>query len=362
MENHGRRMEMNETLIQLNAKRTALIAWLALLFQCANVVMGGLKAHPSLIAGCLLLLTASGVYLGLGYRLRKYAHNPFRALRNLYRAYSVAFALGMLPFLLSDAAAGAVANSILFLMVFLFTPLFSFQENKVLFFLVALYPAAAAAFFSQNVWYVCSVAGLSAAGGLLCYSLHGGYLEIITSLRMESDLDDLTQLFSRKAGMSRMHALMALCKRMGRPVAVFYIDIDCFKNYNDTFGHLAGDHALMEVAGCMRRCFARETDVLCRLGGEEFVVMIPVAKTSAAFMMAKRLIHMVSDVGMAAGKDANANVVTVSIGVAVMEEGDVQATVQNLVDEADRQLYIAKTSGRNCIAHGGRVVYRNAWA
>ena len=96
------------------------------------------------------------------------------------------------------------------------------------------------------------------------------------------------------------------------------------------------------------------------MGGEEFAAFIPVANVNAAVMMAKRLIRMVSDLGMKAGKGANANVVTVSIGVAVMEGKTMRrVTLQALIDEADKQLYIAKTSGRNCIAHGGKVVYRN---
>ena len=360
MEGQVRRVEVNEALVRFNAKRMALIAGLVLAFQAVNAFTGKLLLSVQLIAGSALLAFASVIYLVLYLRVKRANKARPHALRRLYRVYGVAFALCMLPFFIRDAGLGVPMNSILFYAVFTVAPLFPVQGKKAPFFLMALYPVLAAALCTQNWLYVASIAGLGAAGAVLSCSLHGGYSGIIFSLRIESDMDDLTKLFNRKAGFLRMHALIALCRRMGRPAAAFYIDIDCFKSYNDTFGHPAGDHAILEVAACMRRCFARETDVLVRLGGEEFAAFIPVANVNAAVMMAKRLIRMVSDLGMKAGKGANANVVTVSIGVAVMEGKTMRCvTLQALIDEADKQLYIAKTSGRNCIAHGGKVVYRN---
>ncbi len=362
MEGQIRRIEVNESLVHFNAKRMALIAGITLAFQVANVVLNELLSHPALLAGVGLLFISSSAYLVIYFRIKKTPKARPYALSRIYRMYGLVLALCMLPFLLADARFGAPVNSILYYAVFMVAPFFSVQEKKALFLIVALYPALVAVLCTQNWSYVLCVAGLGAAGALIAYSLHTGYLDIISELRIEGDMDSLTKLFNRKAGLLRMNALIALCKRMGRPAAAFYIDIDCFKNYNDTFGHLAGDRALLDVTACIRRCFARETDVLCRLGGEEFAVLIPVAKTNAALMMAKRLIHMVSDMGMQAGKGANANVVTVSIGIAVMEEGNVRMSLQSLINEADKQLYIAKTSGRNCIACGGKIVYRNAWA
>ncbi len=362
MKSRVRRMEVNEALVHFNARRMALVAGLALAFQVANGVAGRLFFRPPLLTGAAVLFLVSAAYLGVYFRVKHAVKTRPHALSRLCRMYSLTLALCMLPFFLADAGRGTPINSILFYAVFMIVPLFSFQENKALFFIVTLYPAVVAALCMQGWRYALEVAGLGAAGALLSGSLHSGYLDIISELRMESDMDGLTKLFNRKAGLLRMGALIALCKRMGRPVAAFYIDIDCFKSYNDTFGHLAGDRAILEVTACMRRCFARETDVLCRLGGEEFAVLIPVAKTSAALMMAKRLIHMVSDMGIRAGKGANANVVTVSIGVAVMEEGNARMALQSLIDEADKQLYLAKKSGRNCIACGGKIVYKNAWA
>ena len=360
MEGQVRRVEVNEALVRFNAKRMAFIAGLALAFQAVNAFTGRLLFSIELTAGAALLAFASVTYLVLYFRLKTAKKPRPHALRRLYRIFGVAFALCMLPFFMKDAGLGVPMNSILFYTAFTVAPMFPFQEKKAPFFLMALYPVLAAALCTQDWLYVASIAGLGAAGAVLSCSLHSGYSDIISSLRIESDTDDLTKLFNRKAGFFRMHALIALCRRMGRPAAAFYIDIDCFKSYNDTFGHPAGDHAILEVTACMRRCFARETDVLCRLGGEEFAVLIPVANANVAVMMAKRLIRMVSDLGMKAGKGANANVVTVSIGVAVMEGKAMRrVTLQALIDEADKQLYIAKTSGRNCIAHGGKVVYRN---
>ena len=361
MEGQVRRMEVNEALIRFYAKRMALVAGFALMFQAVNAVTGTLFTNPQLIAGAAPLVVACVAYLVL-YSCVNKRKTRLYALRRLCWIFGVTLALCMLPFLIMDATLGVPKNNILFYALLLVVPLSS-PEKKAPVFLAALYPVLVAAFCGQGWLYVLNAAALGAAGAVLSYSLHRGYYDIISSLRTESDMDDLTKLLSRRAGLVRMNALVALCRRLGRPAAVFYIDIDCFKSYNDTFGHPAGDHAILEVTACMRRCFARETDVLCRLGGEEFAALIPVANANAAIMMAKRLIRMVSDMGMQSGKGANANVVTVSIGVAVMEEKNKRrVTLQSLIDEADKQLYIAKTSGRNCIAYGGKVVYRNAWA
>lgn len=362
MENAGRHPKPNDTVVRLHVRRVALVAALALMTQAVNLADGAaFKNAAELVCIALLTLLSLGfVTAVVGVQMRKKAFG--RGMQALCRLYIVAAAACMLPFLLADAQRGLFTNVALLAGVLLYAPAFSVQADWPFFIAGFLYAPLCALFAGAGGWYVLQAAGISGAGVLLSYSLHSGYLDMIQSLRVESDQDDLTKLYNRKAGLNRMAALLALCKRMGRTAAAYYIDIDHFKSYNDTYGHLAGDHALIDVAACIRRCFARETDVLCRMGGEEFAVLIPVVKKEAALLMAQRLIRMVSDMNIQAGSDAAYFVVTVSIGVAAFDEdSSLQTTVQMLIDEADRQLYAAKHGGRNCIAMGDAVVYKNEW-
>lgn len=362
MEKTTRPPKINDTVVRLHVRRVALVAALTLMAQTINLMDGAALQNRAEFA-CLMLLTL----LSLGFvatvvcaQMRKKAFG--RGMQALCRLYIVAVATCMLPFLLADARMGVFTNVALLAGVLLYAPAFSVQQDWPFFIAGFLYAPLVALLSGTGFWYILRVVGISGAGVMLSYSLHSGYLDVIQSLRVESDQDDLTKLNNRKAGLNRMAALLALCKRMGRTAAAYYIDIDYFKSYNDTYGHLAGDHALIDVAACIRRCFARETDILCRMGGEEFAVLIPVVKRDAALLMAQRLIRMISDMNIQAGSDATYFVVTVSIGVAVYDEdSSLQTTVQMLVDEADRQLYVAKHGGRNCIAMGDAVVYKNEW-
>lgn len=362
MESANHSAKLNDTIVRLNVKRVELVAALAVLIQLANLADGTVFSDHARFVGALALAGCSLLYLIAVFFVQKkhMAFGPRMAW--LCRGYMVILAVCMLPFLFADVRTGTLTNVALFAGVLLYAPAFSVRENPPLFLAGALYMPIAAWAMGAGIGYILRAAGICAAGVLLSYSLHSGYLDVIQSLRMESDLDDLTKLYNRKAGLLRMESLLALCKRMNRMVAAYYIDIDFFKSYNDTYGHLAGDHALMDAAACIRRCFARETDVLCRMGGDEFAVLIPVTKEGAALLMAQRLIRMVSDMNIQAGADAGYFVVTASIGVALFtDSSSLQTPVQALIDEADRQLYIAKSEGRNCIAMGDAVVYRNEW-
>jgi two-component system cell cycle response regulator len=124
------------------------------------------------------------------------------------------------------------------------------------------------------------------------------------------------------------------------------LDIDYFKRVNDTHGHAAGDAVLRDVAGRIQR-HVRGFDLVARYGGEEFVVVMPDTGLPVATMVAERLRNMVADKPAALG-DGREVSVTVSIGIAVAREsgGD---TAAQLLQRADKALYGAKASGRNCV-------------
>lgn len=152
--------------------------------------------------------------------------------------------------------------------------------------------------------------------------------------------DALTELPNRRAAMERLGQEWSLMQRSQRPLVCMIIDIDHFKAINDQFGHPVGDAVLKQVAQTLRHT-ARTQDMVCRFGGEEFLVICPDTDTNAAFQCAERLrlqVAALADLTPAHG-------VSVSIGLAAADIN--MDTLDELLVHADKCLYAAKQAGRN---------------
>jgi diguanylate cyclase (GGDEF)-like protein len=160
--------------------------------------------------------------------------------------------------------------------------------------------------------------------------------------------DSLTGLSNRRYFDERLREEIQRAARYSVPVACLFIDVDCFKRINDTYGHLTGDRALAAVAACVRQQ-VRLGDTLARYGGEEFAALLQ-GDRSDALIAAERVRHAVEQLGL---QDDNGERIglTVSIGVAAraITGGGLNAAElgQLLIDEADRAMYRAKHNGRN---------------
>ena len=143
---------------------------------------------------------------------------------------------------------------------------------------------------------------------------------------------------------------MTRANRQGRQVAVMMIDIDHFKQFNDTFGHAAGDVVLREVAECMR-VGVRGEDIVCRFGGEEFVVIMPEIATRGALDRAELLRRMVGDLSLRFHGQPLRQI-TISIGVAMFPDNS--DNPDELLRSADHAMYAAKHKGRNRVVAADR--------
>ncbi|MDO9635786.1 MAG: GGDEF domain-containing protein, partial [Thiobacillus sp.] len=151
-----------------------------------------------------------------------------------------------------------------------------------------------------------------------------------------------TGLPNRRSAMDQLEQAWSAASRSGMPLSVMVIDIDHFKKINDTYGHAAGDTVLREAATNLRTS-ARREDSVCRIGGEEFLVICPNTDLKAAMLSAERLRANLSENRITLGQATKS--LTVSIGVATRDPGTVD--VDALVSSADQALYAAKESGRN---------------
>ncbi|MES1940662.1 PAS/PAC sensor-containing diguanylate cyclase [Salinisphaera sp. T5B8] len=158
-------------------------------------------------------------------------------------------------------------------------------------------------------------------------------------------LDALTGVYNRRHFDDRMESLFKICRRTGESLAVFFIDIDHFKAFNDRFGHQAGDNALIEVAQTLAESFQRGSDFLARYGGEEFVVVACGMEAQPARDFADRLCARVRELGLE-NPDAPGDGLTISVGYTVVVP-HAGLDAQAVVAEADEALFAAKHAGRD---------------
>lgn len=137
-------------------------------------------------------------------------------------------------------------------------------------------------------------------------------------------------------------------QRYGRPLSLLLVDLDNFKQLNDTHGHLEGDRALALVASVVRQG-CREVDTAYRYGGEEFVVLLPETEITVAAQVAERLRHNIAQAPLCTGGGVVVHL-SASFGLAAYRPGD---SAESLFARADQGVYAAKRAGKNRVARGG---------
>ena len=163
------------------------------------------------------------------------------------------------------------------------------------------------------------------------------------ALRSQSIIDALTGLFNRRYLEEILEREVRRATRSEQPVGVMMLDLDHFKNFNDTYGHEAGDAVLREAAAFLKRS-VRAEDIVCRFGGEEFVIILPLADANATQGRAERIRSKVHELTVLhEGKSVGA--VTVSVGVAALPAHGESSKA--LLEAADAALYRAKREGRD---------------
>lgn len=176
-------------------------------------------------------------------------------------------------------------------------------------------------------------------------------LDLIRTQMLElhnlSTTDTLTGLPNRRRFDEELERALGQFERAGRPLALALIDIDCFKRYNDTYGHPAGDEALRRVGECLRQGARRPGDLPARIGGEEFAVIFTDTDLHGARECAETIRKLLMDAAIPHQTNTTGAVVTLSCGIALAHVGDTQRT---LYSRADSALYHAKENGRNRVA------------
>jgi diguanylate cyclase (GGDEF)-like protein len=210
-------------------------------------------------------------------------------------------------------------------------------------------------------FYAGRIYGLLAASFVLLVLLvesgmmYAHMLEMMEVLRRLTSTDALTGIANRRAFDQELEREWRRATRARTPLALLMVDVDCFKPYNDTRGHPAGDACLRAVAQALAGATRRAGDLVARYGGEEFVVLLPQATTDEAERLAQHMCEAVQALDMPHGASVAGPNVTVSIGVGSVvpawfgQEADSHdgAPAGRLLEAADQALYQAKEAGRN---------------
>jgi diguanylate cyclase (GGDEF)-like protein len=167
-------------------------------------------------------------------------------------------------------------------------------------------------------------------------------MQLLVDTRDHSLRDRLTGCTSRAHGLDTLKIEMARARRTRHPLSVVMFDVDHFKVINDKFGHVVGDSMLEAVGKALNRVL-RVSDVKCRYGGDEFLVVLPETPASGAVHAADSLLREIGRLRLAVGEHAVS--ATVSVGVAVAMPGELNP--EALIARADAALYQAKRAGRN---------------
>lgn len=158
--------------------------------------------------------------------------------------------------------------------------------------------------------------------------------------------DSLTGLLNKREFEKDLHNLCTVFERIKRPLSLIMLDVDFFKIYNDTYGHLAGDDCLRSVGEAISSCLLRDADSAYRYGGEEFAIILPDTNPEGALRVAEKVRKSVQDMGIVHEKSQAEKVVTSSFGVATTDPNS-GIKPHELVARADAALYRAKRAGRN---------------
>jgi len=164
--------------------------------------------------------------------------------------------------------------------------------------------------------------------------------------KKRATIDGLTGLWNYSHFQELLYREIERSRRYKYPVSLVMIDLDNFKRYNDTFGHVSGNVVLIQVAEIFKS-FIRKADTVSRYGGEEFVIILPHTERQRAYKLCDRLRKTIEKEAFEGEESMPGGRITISSGVATFP--DDASTAEELVDHADKALYEAKRAGRNVV-------------
>jgi len=173
---------------------------------------------------------------------------------------------------------------------------------------------------------------------------------LTSALETKASFDSLTGLYNRREFEHNLELEWRRACRNSTPLSIMFMDVDFFKNFNDTYGHLAGDDCLRKVGRALKTCLCRSGEFVARYGGEEFVAILPNSEGDKVQQCATRILHQIESLRIPHQTSEINSAVTLSIGIAT-EVPVLGESPYHLLGLADQHLYQAKSEGRNRIVY-----------
>ncbi len=189
---------------------------------------------------------------------------------------------------------------------------------------------------------------------VLLENKHSEMKKLNEKLNIMIDTDPLTETGNRRSFQKRIESIHLMALRYNHPYSIVICDVDNFKTYNDTYGHQKGDYALISRANAMKTSI-RRTDEMFRWGGEEFIIILPEQNLQSAVRVAETLRQSAEALGIP-HLISSSGVLTISVGVACNIAENVKfISWENVIKQADDELYRAKGAGKNCVFPSVRI-------
>lgn len=308
-----------------------------------------------LISCAIFTAVAFGFVCLIEHRLKD-PDFPLKQKRMIYIIYWTMYALEAMSFSVMELLdRGTVNNYLVFIFVFTVLPIIEPVPKMLALVLTFAVESGVMIFVDASPDSVILCLGAVIIGGIASYVIFFRYISIkLTEKRLEhfANGDQLTMLTNRRGFASLSPTLKKYCEKNGLRLSVLMADIDNFKKYNDTYGHVEGDGAIRAVAEKLRENFSRPTDICARYGGEEFIILSAVRDETRTLEHVKSLLSDVEE----STRVINGGV-TLSIGLCISEENE-KIDLNKLIGVADGELYNAKNNGKNCVSFCSRI-YRN---
>ncbi|MBD2446233.1 PleD family two-component system response regulator [Nostoc sp. FACHB-152] len=167
-------------------------------------------------------------------------------------------------------------------------------------------------------------------------------------LQQLANVDSLTQVANRRHFEEYLSVEWQRMIREQQPISIILCDIDFFKFYNDTYGHLLGDSCLFQIAQAIKNVVQRPTDLVARYGGEEFVVILPNTNKQGATQIAQKICFAVRSLAIPHKSSSVSSCVTISSGLSTVIP-QIDSSFEAIIMAADQALYGAKAKGRDCV-------------
>ena len=362
-------------IAQYNVQRIVPLCLIIILFEIFNIVMGAIgnlsfRANYFYISGQLFLISIAILFLWLANYLLSKHESSINKLTYCYRAFWLSLCFGMLMFSFIDVEAiGFPANCLLFTGLVAITTISSIKEAFIIFTINSSLNLMIFGNFGFKPHFLEVIFLVNVSGFLLSQMIHKTYVnagikayihtkkieDLNKQLAQASEHDYLTNLLNKRGLEEHLNLAWAYCKRNNKKVGMLFFDVDYFKNYNDAYGHFEGDKVLSKIGSCIKDCFKRETDIICRVGGEEFLVFLSDISDDDIQKMAFRVRNNLENLKIKTANNEVSEYLTFSIGIATAEPKD-EDKANDLIMAADQALYFAKESGRNCIAFRGSIL------